>query len=103
MNHPRQFWGGGVHGKVCWLIAYLCVCHNVIVRVSLLHFTRVDTIQYYVMTKLKHSIIQISAYIMFYCSRLVVVTIIIITDANIESELNMKELPTIGRPCNINS
>ena len=23
MNPPSIVWGGGVHGKVCWLIAYL--------------------------------------------------------------------------------
>ena len=23
LTHPWQFWGGGVHGKVYWLIAYL--------------------------------------------------------------------------------
>ena len=22
MNPPSTVWGGGVHGKVCWLIAY---------------------------------------------------------------------------------
>ena len=26
-THPRQFWGGGgVHGKVCWVIAYMFCC-----------------------------------------------------------------------------
>ena len=28
MNPPSAVLGGGVHGKVCWLIAYTILLHN---------------------------------------------------------------------------
>ena len=42
-THPRQFWGGGVHGKVSWLIAYNTANKFDVLIIVTLFFLLLDT------------------------------------------------------------